>query len=136
MVFFSLRYIKMQYYQVRYATADSIKAVMVLTYLVNELRHDMFNDLSGLCQNEYINDVRFITNDGQLFCQKLFLMTAFPFLAELSCDICISSHEQIVFFLPQCSKLELGIALHNMFTTSNTDGFYKRGHRSSVERLV
>ena len=79
---------------------------MVRTYLLNELRADLFKDLSRLCQSENICDVRFRTKNGDVWGQKLFLFSAVPFLKELVCDFCISSHEELTFVLPEFSNLK------------------------------
>ena len=89
---------------------------MVRTYLLNEQRKELFKDISSLSHSEHLSDVRFITKDGEVFGQKIVLLSAFPFLREWLCDFCIFSHEEISFVLPEVSKIEVAKALKKLDT--------------------
>ena len=94
---------------------------MVQTYLINESRIDLFQDLSSLCKSENICDVRFITKDGEVFCQKMFLFSAFPFIKDWLCDQCFSSHQELSVLVPEWTKQDLEQALYSVYRDSNTD---------------
>ena len=94
---------------------------MVRTYLVNERRADFFKNLSVLRQIENISNVRFVTKDGEVLCQKLFLLSAFPFLREWLCDFCYYSHEEMTFILPEYSKQCLEKALDQVYINCDAE---------------
>ena len=93
---------------------------MVLTYLLNESHTHLFRNLSDVSQSQNLSNVRFITQDGEVFCQKLFLLSAFPFLKDWLCDFCYLGHQDIMLLLVGVSRDHLQQALNSMFS-GNTE---------------
>ena len=93
---------------------------MVQTYLLNEVRGELFSDLKDLALSQNVCDVKFKTKDGEVFSQKLFLLSSFPILKEWICDFCIFSHDELLFVLPEFSNMELQKALEGIYSTNET----------------
>ena len=98
---------------------------MVQTYLVNEKHADIFKTQASLSQSANITDARFITKDGAVLCQKLFILSTFPFLKDWLCDFCIYSHDEITFLLPEFLEIDIKRALGDIYTEGNVYGLLR-----------